>query len=252
LVAENTWIQPGHDFTVGLHFSLENDWHTYWVNPGDSGQPARVTWELPPEITSGPIQWPAPEQLGSSAIVDYGYKREVTLLVSMRVSTDLPTDRPVMITAKVNVLVCKEVCIPSKTQVTLSLPAKKQTPPRDEAQKALFAEARARLPKQPPADWKFSAKDQGDSFIVSATVGKRVAKAYFYPLEESQIKNVAVQPITPESAGFRLDLPKSDQLTKPVARLKGVLRVGDGGAYAVDFAVPHSGSSKAPAARPAG
>ena len=252
LIAEKAWIQPGHDFTVGLHFSLENDWHTYWINPGDSGQPARVTWELPPGITSGPIRWPAPEQLGTSSIVDYGYKRDVTLLAPMHASTNVLTTGPLTITAKVNVLVCKEVCLPGKTQVTLSLPVKMQTPPPADAQQALFAQARAKLPKQAPAEWKFTARDQGDSFIVSASVGNRVTKAYFYPLEESQIKNAPEQAITPEPAGFRLKLPKSDQLTKPVARLRGVLRLDDRGVYAVDVAVAHSGSGKAPIASPGG
>ena len=251
LVAENTWIQPGHDFTLALHFSLDNGWHTYWVNPGDSGQPARVTWELPPGITSDPMQWPAPEQLGTPAIVDYGYKREVTLLVPMHASTDVITDRAVTITAKISVLVCKEVCIPGKTQVTLSVPGKKQAPPRGEAQQALFDQARARLPKQLPADWKFTAKDQGDSFILSAAVGKRVTRAYFYPLEESQIKNVPEQPITPKPGGFQVELRKSDQLTKTVPRLRGVLQLDDGGAYLVDAVVARSGSAKS-TARPAG
>ena len=252
LASENVWVQPGHDFNLGLHFSLENDWHTYWVNPGDSGQPARVTWELPPGITSGPMQWAAPERLGTSSIMDYGYKREVTLLVPMHASTNVAATGPLTITAKINVLVCKEVCIPGKTQVTLSLPSKNQPPPRDDAQLALFAEARAKLPRPAPAGWKFTARDQKDSFILAATVGKRISKAYFYPLEESQIKNAPEQATTPEPAGFRMDLPKSEQLTKPVARLRGVLRLEDGGAYAVDVAVAPSGSSKGPAARPAG
>ena len=33
LVADKAWIDPGQDFTLGLHFSLENGWHIYWVNP---------------------------------------------------------------------------------------------------------------------------------------------------------------------------------------------------------------------------
>ena len=245
LIAESPWIQPGRDFTLGLHFSLENDWHTYWVNPGDSGQPARVTWELPAGITAGSIRWPAPEQLGTESVVDYGYKGEVTLLVLMHASANVPTAGPFAITAKVNVLVCKEVCIPGKTQVTLSLPAKTQTPPRDNTREALFAQARTKLPQPAPASWKLTAKDVGNSFIVSGSIGRRVTKAYFYPLEESQIKNLPEQPVTPEPSGFRLELRKSDQLTKTVARLKGVLRLEDGHAYLVDTAVVPPGPGKA-------
>jgi hypothetical protein len=67
-------------------------------------------------------------------------------------------------------------------------------------------------------------------------VGKRVERAYFYPLEESQIQNAARQPITPEAAGFALTLRKSDQLAKPVSRLKGVLLFSER-AYVIDAPV---------------
>src|SRR5215469_6476108 len=179
LISESPWIQPGHDFTLGLRFSLENDWHTYWMNPGDSGQPARVTWELPAGITSGSIRWPAPEQLGTSSGVDYGYKGEVILLVPMHASANLRTTQPLPITTKVSVLVCKEVCIPGKSQLTLCLPVKTQMQPQGNSRETLFAQARNKLPQLMPPGWRLSAREAGDSFILSATVGKRVTKAYF-------------------------------------------------------------------------
>src|SRR5262249_31440080 len=99
-IGENPWIQPGHGFTVGLHFLLENDWHTYWVNPGDSGEPARVAWELPSGVTAAPMQWPAPDRLGSSSVVDYGYKGEVTLLVPMHAAAEVPSEGQLTLRAK--------------------------------------------------------------------------------------------------------------------------------------------------------
>jgi DsbC/DsbD-like thiol-disulfide interchange protein len=134
--------------------------------------------------------------------------------------------------------------------LTLTLPGKAQTPPLDHAQSAVFARARARLPHAPPASWKFTAREDADSFVLSAQVGRRVARAYFYPLEESQIKNASEQDITPDAAGFRLKLRKSNQLTKPVARLKGVLQLNGGRAYLVDAAVVPSGKAAVP--KPAG
>ena len=46
LISENQSIAIGHPFYLGLHFQLEKGWHIYWVNPGDSGEPPRVTWQL--------------------------------------------------------------------------------------------------------------------------------------------------------------------------------------------------------------
>jgi DsbC/DsbD-like thiol-disulfide interchange protein len=36
LLADGASIQPGRDATVGVHFLLEEGWHVYWRNPGDS------------------------------------------------------------------------------------------------------------------------------------------------------------------------------------------------------------------------
>jgi DsbC/DsbD-like thiol-disulfide interchange protein len=218
----------------------------YWINPGDSGESPRVTWELPPGVTSGQTRWPAPEKLGSSTIVDYGYKQEVTLLVPMRATTKVPSGEPLTITARVTVLICKDICIPGKTQVTLTLPVRAQAPPIDLATHELFAKARAKLPQPPPASWKLTAREQDDSFVLSVQVGRHVTRAYFYPLVESQIKNVPQQLFATDATGFRLDLRKSDQLTKPVARLRGVLQLDDDRAYLIDSAVVPSDKPAAP------
>jgi DsbC/DsbD-like thiol-disulfide interchange protein len=246
LVAENPWIQAGQSFTLGLHFSLEKDWHMYWINPGDSGEPPRVTWKLPPGVTSGPIQWPVPEKLGSSTIVDYGYKREVTLLVPMRAATKVPSEEPLTITAKVSVLICKDICIPGKTQVTLTLPVRAQAPPIDPAAGELFTKARVRLPQPPPLGWKLTRREQDDSFVLTVEVGRHVTQAYFYPLAESQIKNAPRQLFTAEASGFRLELRKSDQLTKRVTRLRGVLQLDNDRAYRIDSPVVPAGEAAAP------
>src|SRR5712672_2489742 len=115
LVAENQWIAPGRETYFGLNFQLEKGWHIYWINPGDSGQPPRVERHLPSGLKTGEIEWPAPRRLGTSTIVDFGYDRAVMLLVPVRASTTLPTNRAVQLAAELRVLVCREICIPGKT-----------------------------------------------------------------------------------------------------------------------------------------
>src|SRR5580704_2068967 len=112
LVAEDQWIAAGHDFDLGLHFELENGWHIYWINPGDSGEPPRVKWELPAGVTAGALQWPTPRRLGTPSIVDFGYQDAVTLIVPMHAKRNLGSEEPAKIAAQVKVLVCREMCIP--------------------------------------------------------------------------------------------------------------------------------------------
>ncbi len=182
LVADKAWIDPGQDFTLGLHFSLESGWHIYWMNPGDSGEPPRVKWTLPAGVTAGSIEWPAPHKLGTPSIVDYGYQGDVTLLVPMQASSHLATDAPAMIHASLNLLICRDMCIPGKTEVSLSIPVKAQPPPSNQATQPLFASARARLPQAPPAGWKFSVSEEKDSFVLQIDSGPTRARILFLSL----------------------------------------------------------------------
>ena len=236
LVAEHQWVAPGHEFCLGLHFQLDQGWHIYWVNPGDSGEPPHVTWQLPPGLTAQEIDWPAPRRLGTSSIVDFGYEEGVMLIVPIHADANMAAPRPVQITANLKVLVCRETCIPGKAQLSLALPVKPQQPISDARALDLFAATRKSLPRPAPPSWRFSVGDAGGYFVLSARLGHQITQAAFFPRVESQIDNAAPQKLTPVAGGFQLTLRKSDQLLKPIERLKGVL-VLPAGAYLVDAIV---------------
>jgi len=237
LVAENQWIAPGRQTYLGLNFQLEKGWHIYWINPGDSGQPPRVQWHLPDGLSAGEIEWPAPRRLGASTIVDFGYDGAVMLLVPVRASSTLPANKTARIVAELNVLVCREICVPGKTQISLSLPIESAAPEPDAPGSDLFTAARKSLPRKPPDDWKFTVNNKKDSFILIAKLGRQITRAVFFPLAESQIDNSAPQVIVPAATGFQLTLKKSDQLLAPIKRLEGVLEISANQTYVIDVAV---------------
>ena len=245
LIAEKEWIMAGHPFNVALRFELEKGWHVYWVNPGDSGEPPRVTWDLPAGIRSGPIEWPAPRRLGTPTIVNYGYEDAVTLVVPMRAEATLSSQNPAQIAANVKVLVCREMCIPGKAQVSLTLPVKLQPPPANAQSTHFFTEARKAWPRPAPASWKCSIAQTNDSFVLTASLGRKITDGTFFPVAESQVSNASTQTIVPAATGFTLTLRKSDQLLKPITRLKGILVLSGEQAYSID--VPIAASTKASA-----
>jgi len=244
LLAENQWIAPGQEFYLGLHFQLEPGWHIYWINPGDSGEPPRVTWQLPAGLTAGALEWPAPRRLGTSTIVDFGYDDAVTLIAPIHADAKLALQLPAQLGAEVKLLICREVCIPGKAQLSLTLPVKPQSPAPDARSRDLFAVARKSLPRPAPANWSFRVNDAKDSFILTGNLGHAVTQAIFFPLAESQIDNATSQNILPDAAGFRLTLRKSNQLGKPIQRLKGVLVLSADRSYAIDVPVGKVGAAK--------
>jgi DsbC/DsbD-like thiol-disulfide interchange protein len=234
LVAQDQWISAAHTIHLGLRFQLEKGWHIYWVNPGDSGEPPRVKWQLPQGVSVGDIEWPTPRRLGTATIVDFGYEDDVMLLVPMHAAANVAMQGLVQIGAEVKVLVCREMCIPGKAQVSLTLPVKSQLPAPEARNADLFAATRKSLPGPMPVGWRIAAADAGDEFVLTVKIGERVTRADFFPREESQVKDAAAQQITAVPGGFRLTLRKSDQLLKPIDRLKGVLVLAGDRGYTID------------------
>jgi hypothetical protein len=105
---------------------------------------------------------------------------------------------------------------------------------------ASFAAARARLPKPPPENWKFSGRAEKDSFVIDVQAGHPIPQGSFFPLHESEIDNAAAQVVSARPTGMRISLRKSAELTKPLSSLKGVLELPSGEAYLVDVPISSS------------
>jgi DsbC/DsbD-like thiol-disulfide interchange protein len=245
LISEQQSIEPGHEFWIGLRFDLEKGWHIYWVNPGDSGEPPKVSWELPAGFRAGDLQWPAPHRLDHPPLTDFGYEGEVLLLAPLYAPTHPPARLAggggnTTLGADVKWLVCRDICIPAHQRVTLTLPIepiKEGAPKSDPKWRALFERTRARLPQPAPSNWKSTVLAEEKDFVLSIDSGASQAQATFFPLEPLQIENAAPQRASAMPRGIRLTLEKSDQLLKPITNLRGVIVLGNGQAYRIDAPV---------------
>jgi thiol:disulfide interchange protein DsbD len=236
LVSDADSVQPGRPLWAGLLFQIQKPWHIYWRNPGDSGEPPQVRWDLPAGFQAGEVQWPAPERLGSGSVIDYGYRGSVLLPVEIQTpKTGLGVGGRVTLSAEVRWLVCKDVCLPGAASLTLSLPVRRAPGPVA-ATHELFQEARSRLPKAMPPAWRIEATSERECFVL-VVQGAGVGKASFFPFEANQIDNAAPQTATTLPGGVRLTLRKSDQLSGTPARLGGVLELSSGRVYAVSAPV---------------
>src|SRR6187455_602013 len=121
LVTERASAQPGKPIIVGLQLRMAPHWHTYWKNPGDSGLPTKIQWELPAGWKAGAIQWPYPKPLPIGPLTNYGYEDEVVLLSELTPPADAAPGT-VAIKAKAEWLVCKDICIPEKGELDIALP----------------------------------------------------------------------------------------------------------------------------------
>jgi thiol:disulfide interchange protein DsbD len=237
LIAEQTSVQPARPFWVGLHFQLEKGWHIYWTNPGDSGEPPRVKWNLPAGFQAGSLLWPIPRRIEDHSLIDYGYPDEVLLPVEIRPPASLGGGADVPLSATVNWLVCREICVPGRAALELTLPIRKGTARPPSPLHSLFAQARADLPRPTPPSWKVTAHLDKHLVVLNIDTGKPETEATFFPLEPNQIENAAPQKASPSSRGIRIEMQKSDQLLKPPPRLSGVLVLAAGQGYVIEAPV---------------
>ena len=240
LVSLGPAIAPGGTQEAGLVFTIDENWHVYWINAGDSGEPPHIAWTLPPGITAGPMQFPIPERLPLGPLMDFGYEDEVAFPLTISAA---PTVKPgtVHLDAQVSWLVCAQVCIPGKAHLGLDLTVQPGAPqPAQEPQIGALGEAMTLIPKPLPAGATFSVEADKLRFRLTLVDGKRQKDAEFYPFDKDPtdlIANAADQKIEPQRDGIRLYVQRSPDLTTLPATLHGVFKLSDSVAYDVSAPV---------------
>jgi DsbC/DsbD-like thiol-disulfide interchange protein len=111
--------EPGRTIWLGVRFLIEEHWHIYADTLNDTGVPPKVEWTLPEGWTVGPWVWPGAKRYTQPGeILDHVYEREVTLLAPLKVPADAKPGTEAMIRAKLDWLVCKDICIPEEQVAT--------------------------------------------------------------------------------------------------------------------------------------
>lgn len=182
LVLSAETARPGDTVMAGIHLRMQPRWHTYWVNPGDSGLATKLDWILPGGVTAGNIQWPVPDKLVTPPLTTYVYHDEAILLVPLKIGTNLP-DGPLDIKAKVTWQECSdEVCILGHGMVEAKLVIGAMSKPSEDA--ALIEAAREKLPKNeatPPINAHWEKDDDTRPMIVEWSPPEKSAVVDFYP-----------------------------------------------------------------------
>jgi DsbC/DsbD-like thiol-disulfide interchange protein len=237
LLTESNALNPGQTASIGLFFDLDQGWHIYWINPGDSGEAPRIQWSLPKGFRTGEIRWPVPVRLVTGSVIDYGYQGQVLLSLPLQIPADYHPGATTKLAADVKYLICREVCIPAKAHAELVLPPAKGATPDAAATSRLFDDARARLPRPLPAGAKAQVRDDGKNLVLSIETGTPETKASFFPLEEDQLDNDVPQGPMSSKTGIQITLKKSEPLQKPITVLKGVVVFSPDRAYEIAASV---------------
>lgn len=140
-------LAAGVPVDVAIRFTIDEKWHIYWQNSGDSGQPPRVEWSLPDGFVASDIQFPVPKRyVEAGGIATNILEGTPALLLTLTVPASLPATKA-KLAAKVKYLVCEKICLQESADVAVELPVRASAGDVKPANEAVFETARKKLPK---------------------------------------------------------------------------------------------------------
>ncbi len=211
LVAEHGALPAaGGTLWVALRQEIIPGWHTYYKNPGDSGEPTFLRWDLPEGFVAGDIAWPVPERLPYGPLMNFGFETEAVLLTRLDVPSGLPVGTSVDLNLHAYWLVCEDICIPQDAPLRLTLPVVDGDLPLRAEDAAVIRRAREALPQASPWPARFQVSDGQFTLAVEApdladTFGPGLVEdVAFFPDESGVIDNPTPQTLRAGAAGFSL------------------------------------------------
>ncbi len=220
---------PGETFYVVLDQKIARGWHTYWRNPGDSGEPTDITWTLPQGVKAGAIKWPAPSALPFGPLVNYGYSDQVLLPVAITVPTEAKLGETLSLFADVRWLECADICIPGQAKVGINVQIADSA--NNSPNAGQIDQAIASLPAPFPGTARLTDLGAGGLQLVVKGV-ETPRDAYFFPYEVKMgalIDSAQSQNLVAGKDGFGLDLVKSPSIPADLqGPIGGILVLGKG------------------------
>jgi DsbC/DsbD-like thiol-disulfide interchange protein len=242
LFAEVQAIVPGKPFTVAFRMAMDDAWHAYWTNPGDSGLPPSLEWTLPEGFLAGELHHPPPIAIPTPPFMTYGHEGDVLFLVTITPPSGLKEDR-VTLRAEADWLVCRDLCLPGFAELELELPVQASLAPHHPEHAARIEQARGELPAD-PVGWRFHAQRASDRLrlhvLPPAAGPETIESATFFPFSPRVILHSAPQAFQSAGNGFVLEL-EPIPAASAAPGLSGVLVVAnESGRRALRIDIPFS------------
>jgi suppressor for copper-sensitivity B len=128
----SSWVQADHvkarliaadsdagAFDIALELDLEDGWHTYWRTPGEAGLAPRWNWDGSANVAEIKALYPAPTRKDEAGFQTFGYVSDTVFPIELTQEDDGKT---VYITLALNVMVCKDTCIPQNMSLSWDVP----------------------------------------------------------------------------------------------------------------------------------
>jgi len=208
--------QPGAAVYALVTLKPSEGWHTYWLNPGDSGVATRIDWQLPPGWTAQPPLMALPKRIGDSDLMNFGFYGDTDMVVKL-VPPRRSTNAPVDVKASVRWMACLDQCVAYETPIQLRLQPG-QGAPRNEA---TAQRIRKVLDAQPISLPGITVSRSALGYLIRGTGDANPID--FIASDNQSTRHTQAPVVGRTQTGWSLDVPISEYLNRPPRRLQGVL-----------------------------
>ena len=112
------WRTESNTRMAAFSLTLLPGWKTYWRAPGDSGIPPQFDWSGSQNVASVRIHWPRPTVFHINGLQQIGYHDQMVLPIEV---TPVDPGSPMVLQARVDLGVCKEICVPASVDLHANL-----------------------------------------------------------------------------------------------------------------------------------
>ena len=192
LIKDHSDFVPGTSINIGLKVSMDKGWHTYWRNPGDSGGPIEIDWNLPKGFSVSDIKWPLPEKIEYPPLMTYGYEDFVIYPMVLSIPANYSDDYFEM---SADILICADVCIPESGKISSNL--------LDIESDSLIYEW---LESVPSKSLPIATSLNDNNLEIKFTFEKEIKEIYFFPDENNSIDYSSKQNFYKKDDGYFLSI----------------------------------------------
>ena len=184
-------------FYVGVRLQMQDGWHTYWENPGDSGSPFEVKWSTDPGVIVENVQWPTPVTIPYPPLMTYGYEGDIVFPFQIFRSqeTNLKT-----ISVDFDFLICADICIPETASLSLDFTS---------ASPDKFLDTQ--IEDLPTKFIATKSSVEEDNLVVSFQTNQSFSNAYLFPRQDNYFTYSETQKLEEVSDGsYKIIIPLID------------------------------------------
>lgn len=229
---------PGERILL-LEMTLQPNWKTYWRMPGDAGIPPSFDWTGSTNIGNAEVRYPAPAMYVDQAGRTIGYKTAVVFPIVLK-----PEDpsKPSSVRVELAFGICREICIPVETKVSLDIP------PNAALASDKIADAMSKVPTRKIA--KDAARGPVAVSAIELSGGTAAPKL---SVKTAGVETLLVEapdglfvPIPQRVSGdeksgrFEIDLAKSQDLPDLKGKILTITAIGKSGAVETVWTMPPS------------